>query len=35
VIEFFDEPERVEAVLQRLRALIEPWHVLTFAARLS
>ena len=35
VIEFFDEPERVEAVLQRLRALIEPWHVLTFGARLS
>ena len=35
VIEFFDEPERVAAVLERLRGLVEPWHVLTFGAQVS
>lgn len=35
VIEFFDEPERVEAVLARIRELVEPWHVLTFRAQIG
>ena len=33
VIEFFDTPEKVEAVLEDLRDLVEPDHVLRFAAR--
>lgn len=35
VIEFFDKPERVETVLERVRELVEPLHVLTFAAQLT
>ncbi len=34
VIEFFDEPAKVEAVLDALQALIKPGHVLTFPADL-
>ena len=35
VVEFFDEPERVRAVLERLGDLIRPGHVVTFAAELQ
>ncbi len=35
VIEFFDSPERVAAVLEHLKGMIKPGHVLTFAADLS
>lgn len=34
VIEFFDEPETVLAVIERLRDLVEPDHVLTYAAEI-
>ncbi len=33
VIEFFDTPEKVEQVLDDLRDLVEPDHVITYAAR--
>ncbi len=34
VIEFFDRPEVVLAVIERLRDLVEPDHVLTYAAEI-
>jgi len=33
VIEFFDTPEKIEQVLEDLRDLVEPDHVITYAAR--
>ena len=35
VIEFFDEPERVEAIIAHLRELVPPGHILSWAARLE
>ena len=35
VIEFFDTPERVKAVIQNLSDLVAPGHVVTFAAQLQ
>lgn len=35
VIEFFDTPERVREVTDRLSDLVEPGHVVTFAAELK
>jgi PII-like signaling protein len=32
VVEFFDRPEKVQAVLHRLESLISPGHVLTWSA---
>ncbi|MDX9765800.1 MAG: DUF190 domain-containing protein [Ectothiorhodospiraceae bacterium] len=34
VVEFFDTPERVEAVLRSMADLLPAGHVLTFAARI-
>jgi len=34
VIEFFDAPERVAAIVARLANLVAPGHVVTFAAEL-
>jgi hypothetical protein len=35
VIEFFDEPERVEPIIAHLRELVPPGHILSWAARLE
>lgn len=35
IIEFFDEPQRVAAVLDGLGELVKPGHVLTFPAQLT
>jgi PII-like signaling protein len=35
VIEFFDAPDRVAAVIERLSDLVPPGHVVTFAAKLQ
>lgn len=35
VIEFFDTPERVQSVVERLADLVSPGHVVTFAAELQ
>lgn len=35
VIEFFDAPEKVEEALEYLRTMVNPGHLLTFAAELS
>lgn len=35
VIEFFDTPERVRDVVERLSDLVAPGHVVTFAAELQ
>ena len=35
VIEFFDRPEKVERVLERLSELIDPGHVLSWPARVN
>jgi PII-like signaling protein len=34
VVEFFDEPARVEAVLQHLAALVEPGHIVHWRAHM-
>lgn len=34
VIEFFDDPDKIEAVVADLREIIEPEHILTFPAEL-
>jgi PII-like signaling protein len=34
VIEFFDDPDKIEAVVADLREIVEPEHILTFPARL-
>ena len=35
VIEFFDDPNKVEAVVADLREIVEPEHILSFSAQLS
>jgi uncharacterized protein len=35
VIEFFDEPARVEEILEHLNRIIEPGHVVSWPARLG
>ena len=35
VIEFFDEPSRIDAALESIGKLVKPGHVLTFSAELS
>ena len=35
VIEFFDEPERVEAIIAHLRELVPPGHIVSWPARLE
>lgn len=35
VIEFFDEPDRVEAILTHLRSDVEPGHVVSWPAKLA
>lgn len=35
VVEFFDNPERVEDILTSLAELIEPGHVVTWPARMN
>ncbi|MGI9301309.1 MAG: DUF190 domain-containing protein [Gammaproteobacteria bacterium] len=35
VIEFFDEPSKVEAALDNIKDIVSPEHVLTFAADLT
>ena len=34
VVEFFDQPDKVREILQRLNALVEPGHVITWSAEL-
>lgn len=34
VVEFFDEPQRVEHALQRLNELIQPGHMVTWQAQM-
>lgn len=34
VVEFFDEPDRVEAVLEHLATLVAPGHILHWRARM-
>lgn len=33
VIEFFDEPDKVEAILERLNGILEPGHIVSWCAR--
>jgi PII-like signaling protein len=35
VIEFFDAPDKIDQTLQHLRDMVQPEHVLTFAADLT
>lgn len=35
VIEFFDEPERIEAIILHLRELVPPGHIVSWAAQLE
>lgn len=35
VVEFFDEPDRVEAILKHLQSSIEPGHITSWPARLN
>jgi PII-like signaling protein len=35
VVEFFDEPARIDAVLEHLNTLIEPGHLVSWQARLN
>ena len=35
VIEFFDEPERIEMILGHLRELVPPGHILSWTAQLE
>ncbi|MBI5040710.1 MAG: DUF190 domain-containing protein [Gammaproteobacteria bacterium] len=35
VIEFFDEPDRVEAIIAHLRELVPPGHILSWSAQLE
>ncbi len=33
VIEFFDEPDKVEAILEHLNGILEPGHIVSWCAR--
>lgn len=35
IVEFFDEPARIDAVLEHLSGLIEPGHMVSWQARLN
>jgi len=35
VIEFFDEPDKVEIILEHLSGMIEPEHIVSWSARLQ
>ena len=35
VIEFFDEPDKVETILEHLAGMIDPGHIVSWAARLQ
>ena len=35
VIEFFDEPARVEAIIEHLRELVPPGHIISWPAQLE
>jgi PII-like signaling protein len=35
VIEFFDEPKKIDAALESIEGLLKPGHVLTFSAQLA
>ena len=35
VIEFFDEPKKIDAALESIGSLVKPGHVLTFSAQLA
>lgn len=35
VIEFFDEPERVDTIIAHLRKLVPPGHIMSWPARLE
>lgn len=35
VVEFFDEPEKVHSVLERLITMIEPGHIVTWSAQIT
>jgi PII-like signaling protein len=35
VIEFFDEPERIDAIIAHLRELVPPGHILSWPAQLE
>lgn len=35
VIEFFDEPERVETIIDHLRKLVSPGHIVSWIAQLE
>jgi len=35
VIEFFDEPDKVETILEHLSGMVEPGHIVSWSARLQ
>lgn len=35
VVEFFDEPDKVAAILEHLEGVIEPGHIVSWSARLK
>lgn len=35
VIEFFDDPDKVETIIEHLTGMIEPGHIISWAARLQ
>jgi PII-like signaling protein len=35
VVEFFDEPKKVESILEHINTMLDPGHIITWSARMS